>query len=97
MKKVMAAVLLVVFCFVLVGCYTIEHQVGKGAQTGVSMEKKQWFILFGLVPLNKPNTNQMSGGATDYTIKTEQSVVDVVIGIFTGYVTIYPRTVTVIK
>ena len=97
MKKFMAAILLVVFCFVLVGCFTIQHQVGKGAQTGVSVEKKQWFILFGLVPLNSVNTNQMSGGATDYTIKTEQSVVDVVIGIFTGYVTIYPRTVTVTK
>jgi len=39
----------------------------------------------------------MSGGATDYTIKTEFSVVDVVIGLFTGYVTVYPRTVTVTK
>ena len=97
MKKVIAAVLLVAFCFLLVGCYTIEHRVGKGAQTGVSVEKKQWFILFGLVPLNKVDSNQMSGGATDYTIKTEQNVVDVVIGIFTGYVTIYPRTVTVTK
>jgi hypothetical protein len=97
MKKVMAAILLVAFCLVMVGCYTIEHQIGKGSQTGVSMEKKQWFILWGLVPLSDVNTNQMSGGATDYTIKTEQSVVDVVIGIFTSCVTVYPRTVTVTK
>jgi hypothetical protein len=97
MKKVLAAILLVVFCFVLVGCFTIQHQVGNGAQTGVSVEKKQWFILWGLVPLNNVKTNQMAGGATDYTIKTEQNVVDVVIGLFTGYVTVYPRTVTVTK
>jgi hypothetical protein len=97
MKKVMTAVLLVAFCLVLVGCYTIEHQVGKGAQTGVSVEKKQWFILWGLVPLNNVDTHALSGGATDYSIKTQQSFVDVVIGIFTGYVTIYPRTVTVTK
>ena len=97
MKKVIAAILLVVFCFVMVGCFTIQHQVGKGAQTGVSVEKKQWFFLWGLVPLNNVNTNQMAGGATDYTIKTEQNVVDVVIGLFTGYVTVYPRTVTVTK
>jgi hypothetical protein len=97
MKKLVAAILLVVFCFVLVGCFTIRHQVGNGAQTGVQVEKKQWFILWGLVPLNNVDTNQMSGGATDYTIKTEFSVVDVIIGIFTGYVTIYPRTVTIIK
>jgi hypothetical protein len=97
MKKVIAAVLLVVFCFVFVGCYTIEHQVGKGAQTNVSVEKKQWFILFGLIPLNNVDSNQLAGGATDYTIKTEQNFVDIVIGIFTGYITIYPRTVTVTK
>ena len=97
MKKVLAAILLVAFCFVLVGCYTIQHQVGNGSQTGVSVEKKQWFILWGLVPLNSVNTNQMSGGATDYTIKTVFNVVDVVIGIFTRVVTVYPRTVTVTK
>jgi hypothetical protein len=97
MKKVIAAVLLVAFCLVMVGCFTIQHQVGKGAQTGVQVEKKQWFILWGLVPLNNVDTKAMSGGATDYTIKTEFSVVDVVISIFTEYVTIYPRTVTVIK
>jgi hypothetical protein len=97
MKKIVGLIVLLAFCLLLVGCFTIQHQIGKGAQSGVSVEKKQWFILWGLVPLNTVNTSEMAAGATDYTIKTEFTVVDVVIGIFTTYVTVYPRTVTVTK
>ena len=39
----------------------------------------------------------MAGGATDYTVTTEQSFLDVVINIFTGLVTIYSREITVDK
>jgi len=39
----------------------------------------------------------MAAGTTDYTIKTEQSALDVVINIFTSWVTVYSRTVTVTK
>jgi hypothetical protein len=97
MKKLVAILLIACLCFMFVGCYTIEHQVGKGAQSVQKVEKKQWFVLWGLVPINKVDTQAMAAGATDYTIKTQQSFVDVVIGIFTGYVTVYPRTVTVTK
>ena len=97
MKRVIAILLIAVMCFSVVGCYTMKHQVGNGAQTGVSMEKKQWYILWGLVPLNNVDSKAMAAGATDYTIKTEQNFVDVVIGLVTGMATIYPRTVTVTK
>ncbi len=97
MKKFAVVVLILVFCFSLLGCYTIQHQVGSGASSGVKMEKKQWFILFGLIPLNEVDTKAMAAGTENYTIQTQQSFVDVVIGVFTGYVTIYPRTVTVTK
>ncbi|MFZ5433891.1 MAG: Bor/Iss family lipoprotein [Calditrichota bacterium] len=97
MKKVVVLLLILVISFAMVGCYTINHQVGNGAQTGQKMEKKQWFVLWGLVPINEVNTLEMAAGATDYTIKTQQSFVDVVIGCFTGMVTVYPRTVTVTK
>lgn len=97
MKKIVGLIVLLAFCLLLVGCFTIQHQIGKGAQSGVSVEKKQWFILWGLVPLNTVKTSEMAAGAADYTIKTEFTVVDVVISIFTTYVTIYPRTVTVTK
>jgi hypothetical protein len=39
----------------------------------------------------------MASGASDYTIKTEQNAVDVLINIVLAIVTIKPRTVTVTK
>jgi hypothetical protein len=87
------------FCLVTIlpGCFTHNHTVGSGAAGANATEKKQWYILFGLVPLNTVDSKGMAGGATNYTIKTQQSFVDVVIGLFTSFVTIYPQTVTVTK
>jgi hypothetical protein len=39
----------------------------------------------------------MAGPVADYEIKTEQNVVDFIIGMFTGIVTVNCRTVTVTK
>ena len=87
------------FCLVTIlpGCFTHNHTVGSGAAGANSTESKQWYILFGLVPLNTVDSKAMAGGAANYTIKTQQSFVDVVIGLFTSFVTIYPQTVTVTK
>ena len=49
------------------------HIIGKGAQTGVEVKARQWYILFGLIPLNQVNINEMSGGATDFEIITKRS------------------------
>ena len=97
MKKIAVAAVVVVLCFSLMGCWTFQHQVGTGAATGVKVEKKQWFILWGLVPLNEIDSKALAGGAENYTVQTQQSFVDVVIGVVTGWVTIYPQTVTVTK
>ena len=94
-KKSIALMLIVVFAFS--GCYTQTHIVGDGAKGGTVETAKSWYILFGLVPLNNVDSKQMAAGAKDYTIVTQQSFIDVVISIFTGMVTIYPRTVEVHK
>lgn len=78
-------------------CYTTQHVVGNGASTGQAVSKKQWYILFGLVPLNEVDSKQMAGGATDYTITTKFKFVDHVIAIFTSIVTVRPMTITVEK
>ena len=97
MKKIISVLLIAMICFSMIGCYTFQHQVGSGAKTGIKKEKKQWFILWGLVPITEVDSKAMADGATDYTIQTQQSFVDVVIGIVTGWATIYPQTVTVTK
>jgi hypothetical protein len=72
------------------------HTVGKGGSRPAA-EARQWYILWGLVPLNHIDGGRMAGGASDYTIKTQQSFVDVLINIFTGYISIYSRSVWVLK
>jgi len=97
LKKIgmLSIVLIVLLSFI--ACSTHVHTVGRGPQTGQEMQARQWYILWGLVPINDVNTHQMAAGATDYEIKTEQSFLDVVINFFTSAVTVYSRTVTVKK
>jgi Bor protein len=96
MKKIVSLIMLVAF-IALVGCSANIHKIGKGAQGGDVISARQWYILFGLMPLNEVDTNQMAGDATNYEIKTEQGVMDIIINSFTSAVTVYSRTVTVTK
>ncbi|MEA2097159.1 MAG: hypothetical protein U9P73_10770 [Candidatus Cloacimonadota bacterium] len=96
MKKLITWLMLVTF-LVLVGCVTHTHQVGNGAQGNQIVEARQWYVLFGLAPLNTVDTNQMAGEAQDYEIKTEITVLDFIFNMFTSYVTVTSRTVTVKK
>ena len=61
------------------------------------MEKRQWYVLWGLVPIGEVDSATLAGGATDYTIKTEQNVLDVLINFVTSMATVYSRTVSVTK
>ena len=96
LKKVTSAVLIVSVLFVI-GCATHIHKVGNGAQGNDVTTQRQWYVLWGLVPINDVDSHTMADGATDYEIKTEVNFVDVVISIFTGLITVYPRSVTVTK
>lgn len=94
MRKVTAVVVMASFLLILVGCAAHVHTIGNGAQGNNVVQERQWYVLWGIIPINDVDTSQMTS-ATDYTIKTEQSVLDVIINIFTSAVTVYSRTVTV--
>ena len=79
------------------GCFTMNHVVGSGAQTGVTQTERQWYALWGLVPINSVDSKTMAGGASNYTVKTEYTPLDFVINIFTSIVTIESMTVEVKK
>lgn len=96
MKKTVSGLMLIVM-LIIVSCSTHIHQIGNGPQGYQVVEARQWYILFGLVPLNTVDTNQMSGDAKDYEIKTETTVLDFIFNIFTSYVTVSSRTVSVKK
>jgi hypothetical protein len=96
MKKLVAVVLLVAI-LVMTGCMTHVHVIGTGGKGGAVEQARQWYILWGLVPLNNVDTRTMAGGAKDYTIKTEISPMDFLLNIFTSWVTVYSRTVEVTR
>jgi hypothetical protein len=97
LKKKISLIIPIVFLVIFVGCSAHIHTIGDGAQGNDELEKRQWYILFGLVPLNEVDTNEMSGGVENYEIKTEQTALDVVMNIFTSAISVYSRTVTVSK
>jgi len=98
MKKILSTLsILILMTFALSSCYVMNHTVGDGAKGNTEVVQRQWYVLWGLVPLNDVSTASMAGGAEDYNIEVKQSFVDMIIGGFTGVVTIAPRSVTVTK
>ena len=105
---------LIVTCMILsilcVGCATHVHTVGNGPQQGGKVTARQFYLFYGLVPLNSVDTNEMAGKdangnyITNYDIKTQHGPVDILLGMGLGMLTygigpviIQSRTVTVIK
>ena len=94
-KKILAV--FIISIFVLSSCYTMTHKVGNGAQGNTTTEARQWYVLWGLVPINTVDSKKMAAGAADYEVETQMTAVDVIIGAFTGIVTVQPMTVKVKK
>ena len=94
-KRITSIALMLLLAFSISSCYTMTHTVGDGAQGGNQTEKRQWYALFGLIPINNVDSKEMAQGKTDYVVETKHSFLDVVIGLFTGIVTVYPKTVKV--
>jgi hypothetical protein len=97
LRRIIAVATLLAVVIVIAGCSTHIHKVGAGAQGNAVIEERQWYALWGLVPINTVDTDAMAEGAADYEIKTETSALDVIINIFTTYVSVVSRTVTVTK
>jgi len=98
MRKVLAAVLLLAISMSLfAGCFTMNHVVGDGSQGGAAKQERQWYALWGLVPINNVDSKAMAEGATNYTVKTQYTPLDFIISIFTGIVTVQCMTVEVKK
>ena len=97
MFRKLSATFLIVGMLFVIGCAAHTHVVGKGAQGTDTMEARQWYVLWGLVPINDVDTNTMAAGATDYEIMTSITVVDFIINAIGSYITVNARTVTVQK
>ena len=97
MLRKFSAIVLILGVLLFIGCAAHVHKVGNGAQGNDMMMARQWYVLFGLVPINEVDTNAMAGTATDYEIMTQYTGLDVIINIFTGVISVNSRTVIVRK
>lgn len=97
MKKLRIVVAMLLLVLVLSSCTAHVYQMGSGPQNGQTIQARQWYILWGLIPLNDPAIDQMIGECENYQIRTAQEPVDVVMNIFTSYITVNSRTITVTK
>ena len=97
MKKMKFFLATFMLALLLSSCMTLTHVVGTGGSSGDSVEQKQWYALWGLVPINEVNSKEMAGGAANYTITSQQKFVDVIISAFTGIVTVTVQNVSIQK
>jgi len=80
----------------LTSCYSYTTVVGQGAQGNQQTTAWNHYLIGGLAPVGVSDAKQLAGGARDYTVKTEMSFVNGLIGAITmGIYT--PTTTTVTK
>lgn len=87
-------------------CYVNKVYVPAGhdvkiAEAGdimeTKVEKKQWYALWGLVPITSDRTPEIiqTYGFDEVKVESKITFVDFLIGIFTSWVSIVPQTVVV--
>lgn len=88
MKSILSVAILAAL---LSGCNATMHTVGTGGSgdckspSSYDAKKKQWYLLYGLVPLNHVDSKVLAGGAQNYTIRTTTSFGDYLISIPGSY------------
>jgi hypothetical protein len=97
MFRKLSVVLLIVGMLFVIGCAAHVHKVGEGAQSNDITTARQWYVLWGFIPINEVDTNAMAEEAIDYEITTSVTPIDFVINAVLGNISINCRTVTVQK
>ena len=92
--RIISVVLLVMF---IGSCMTNTHTIGSGPESGVEQEKKQWYVLWGLIPLGNVDTAELADNAENYEIKTYYGPLDFLVNMFLGAFSFQTRTVVVTK
>ena len=96
MLRKCTAVLLLVAMVLMMGCAAHTHKVGHGAVLNrTRIVERQWYLLYGLVPINEVDTHAMIGGKNHYEMRTEVTVMDFIYISLFSPLTVTCRTVTV--
>ena len=76
----------------LTGCFAMTHTVGNGGSGGSQVSQRTWYLLWGLIPLNEADSQELASGSTDYTVHTERDVLDIVLNVFTGWLSLVSQS-----
>ena len=87
--------LLVIAMLCIIGCASHTHTVGHGPVFERTNVERQWYLLYGLAPVNKIDTQAMAEGKSNYEITTSVTVVDWIYQALLLPATITCRTVRV--
>lgn len=93
-----ATLTLIAFCVItFIGCASHTHKIGEGPALNQTEVQRQWYILYGLVPINEVDTQVMADNRSNYEITTQVGFVDWLIMGVLSPATITCRTVMVTK
>lgn len=90
-------ILLIVSVLFFTSCAAHVHRVGEGSQRYDVSRARQWYVIWGVVPLNHVDSHAMAAGARNYRITTFYSPIDLLITTILVPLTITTRTVLVEK
>jgi hypothetical protein len=76
------------------GCVSHSHPVGLGATGTAEQSARQFYLIFGLVPLNTVESQRLAGDLTSYTIESYFSFTDLLLSPLL-LLTVTSRTVVV--
>lgn len=78
-------------------CFSLTHTVGNGGTGASQVSHRTWYLLWGLVPINAQDSRELAGTAMDYTVTTERGVLDFVLNVFTGWLSVVSQSETVTR
>lgn len=95
-KSIKFLPLCIVLALSLNSCFTYTTTVGKGAQGNSKVAKSNTYFINGLIQTKQSDAKEMANGATNYTVVTKHTFINMLLGAITfGIYT--PTTTTVTK
>jgi hypothetical protein len=100
-QRKIALLMLLIFTLATTSCITMKiggkAQLAPSAEEGTRVAQKRcWFILFGLIPLNDNSIDSIiPATAKKVRVETKWSLLDIVMNIFTEVLTIVSFTAEV--
>ncbi len=91
-----AVITMILACF-LWSCMIHRHTVHSGALGNTEVRKGQWYLFYGLLPLNNVDTRKMAKPHTSYEITTEITFTDILVSAILSPLTIMRTSVIVRK